>query len=610
MPFYSHFRVGPRHLILAACGLSALSGLGIGAIVNRTISRRTALVCVSVVALAIVAATLVIATHLSDFEFDNGPRLAFAVTVLNWGLWQQLIVAAAVIGAAVAFIIRPRSRVVIALLVSISIFDLVNALPYEVTWTGLEIPWIPEDAALHPSVHAAALERSMEPSHQRLFSIGGAQLDSVVSGVFARVWHIPIAGGYSPMLLASWFALTTVQPNGSGTPAVLASQDSGLDLGAVRYVAVHPDDFRSLTTIERNGLTWASDPLDLVVGPRECGGALSHSMALGIPADIRVSRIAFVIHARCAEDVPQGSPMATAVVSSDGGSAMSMQWRAGNEIADERVADPDVRRRAKHPPARVFEEDGTRATYQTEVDVPMPTQGARIQLSVPPMSGRVVIDRVTAVDASGHSHPLSAPDLLLSVTDRWRPAASFRTSRTTDRGRDENAGNEEPYEVFENARARPVAWLTHDVVPIDPERIGDVIHSSQFADGRPFDGSNVALVEEGALAPQHFSAGDGNVAVQSIGDGNIDVAVDSNGGFLVVSETYYPGWSAQIDGRDVPVYRTDGTLQGTIVPAGTHRVRFVFVSRTFRAGVTALFAGIALVALVLWRTRSPLAQLT
>ena len=606
VPLYSHFRVGARHLILAACALSALAGIGIGGIVNRTISRRAAFAAVAAFAAALVAATVVIATHPGSFEFDNGPRISFAVSVLNWGIWQQLIVAAAVIAAAIAFVVRPQSRVVVAALVAITAIDLVNALPYDLTWAGLEIPWITADVAEHPSVHATALEQVMERGHQRLLSIAGAQVDSLVPGVFARVWHIPIAGGYSPMLMESWFSLTSVQPNGSGNPAVLSQEDAGLDLAAVRYVAVHPGDFRSLENIERNGLTWAADPLDLVIGPRDCGGSNPHSIVVGIPPAVRVARVAFVVHARCAEDLPQGTTMVAATVTPAQGTAMKTEWRAGTEIADERVGDPDVQRHAKHSPARVFEQDGGRETYYTEISLPTASNGAQIELAVPPMRGRVVIDRVTAVDDEGHSHPLSAPDLLLSASNRWRPAASFLTSRDTDRGRDQTDSHEEAYTVYENLRARPLAWIAHDVMPLDADRINEAVHTSHFADGRSFDGTDVALVENGSIAPQHFAGGGGTVKVQSLGDSNIDVAVDSGGGFLVLSEVYYPGWHAEIDGRETAVVRTDGTLQGVVVPAGVHRVRFIFVSRMFRAGVAAVFVGLVLVAAVLWRTRRAL----
>ena len=71
-----------------------------------------------------------------------------------------------------------------------------------------------------------------------------------------------------------------------------------------------------------------------------------------------------------------------------------------------------------------------------------------------------------------------------------------------------------------------------------------------------------------------------------IGDGNIGVRVSSEGGgFLVLSENAYPGWRARVDGREVPIARADVTLQGLVVPAGTHRVEFTMESRSLRAGM-------------------------
>ena len=50
----------------------------------------------------------------------------------------------------------------------------------------------------------------------------------------------------------------------------------------------------------------------------------------------------------------------------------------------------------------------------------------------------------------------------------------------------------------------------------------------------------------------------------------------SQPGVLVLSQTYYPGWRATVDGRDVPVIPVDIALTGIHIPAGTHEVRFSF----------------------------------
>ena len=53
---------------------------------------------------------------------------------------------------------------------------------------------------------------------------------------------------------------------------------------------------------------------------------------------------------------------------------------------------------------------------------------------------------------------------------------------------------------------------------------------------------------------------------------------------LVLSQTYYPGWKATIDGNDVDVFPANIALTGVALPAGSHEVRFVFQPMSFRIG--------------------------
>jgi len=69
---------------------------------------------------------------------------------------------------------------------------------------------------------------------------------------------------------------------------------------------------------------------------------------------------------------------------------------------------------------------------------------------------------------------------------------------------------------------------------------------------------------------------------------------------LVISQIYYPGWEAFVDGSKAKVLRTNYALTGVVVPAGSHEVRLVFAPRSFRIGLgltlfsAAFLAGLAI----------------
>ena len=63
---------------------------------------------------------------------------------------------------------------------------------------------------------------------------------------------------------------------------------------------------------------------------------------------------------------------------------------------------------------------------------------------------------------------------------------------------------------------------------------------------------------------------------------------------LVVSDSYYPGWRAAVDGRPAPLLRTNVLLRGVPVPAGRHQVRLWFDPLSVRLGFA--LSALALVA--------------
>ncbi|MBP8060202.1 MAG: YfhO family protein, partial [Chloroflexi bacterium] len=63
-------------------------------------------------------------------------------------------------------------------------------------------------------------------------------------------------------------------------------------------------------------------------------------------------------------------------------------------------------------------------------------------------------------------------------------------------------------------------------------------------------------------------------------------------GFVVLGDTYYPGWQATIDGEKTPVYRANSIVRAVYVPAGQHTITFTFRPPDFIIG--AFISGLTL----------------
>jgi uncharacterized membrane protein YfhO len=64
---------------------------------------------------------------------------------------------------------------------------------------------------------------------------------------------------------------------------------------------------------------------------------------------------------------------------------------------------------------------------------------------------------------------------------------------------------------------------------------------------------------------------------------------------LVLSDAYYPGWKAKIDGETTEIFPAYYAFRGVLVPAGKHTVEYIYFPLSLKIGLlisaAALFAG-------------------
>jgi hypothetical protein len=128
----------------------------------------------------------------------------------------------------------------------------------------------------------------------------------------------------------------------------------------------------------------------------------------------------------------------------------------------------------------------------------------------------------------------------------------------------------------------PLAWVVREVevIPDAEARL------AQLADPA-FDPRKVAVLEEPLRVPlgDGLATGDtAQVVEREPGRVVLDVKAAADG-LLVLSEVYYPGWRASVDGLPATLLRADHALMAVPVPAGDHRVELRFDPLIVKVGL-------------------------
>jgi uncharacterized membrane protein YfhO len=121
-----------------------------------------------------------------------------------------------------------------------------------------------------------------------------------------------------------------------------------------------------------------------------------------------------------------------------------------------------------------------------------------------------------------------------------------------------------------------------------------------------FDARATAVIEHPIRALGRSSTGPaGSARVVETQPERVEVeATARRAGMLVLSDVYYPGWQATVDGRPAKIERVQYLLRAVLVGRGRHHVTFAYRPATFRVGLLiSLLAllGLAAVALRAFR---------
>ncbi len=145
--------------------------------------------------------------------------------------------------------------------------------------------------------------------------------------------------------------------------------------------------------------------------------------------------------------------------------------------------------------------------------------------------------------------------------------------------------------------ALPRAWSSHEIVRAPSRKAGFEMLRSRLP------GHDFAYMTGPPPAVERCTGEDRVELLAHRGNSARISARMACTGMVVLSDTYYPGWQATVDGAPAPIYEVDGALRGVVVAAGAHTVEMRYRPRSVFLGAAFTLLSLCLACGVGWAAR-------
>jgi 4-amino-4-deoxy-L-arabinose transferase-like glycosyltransferase len=570
VPVYNLFRAPGRNLYEFNFALGILAGFGLTALVQLEANVRRRILAWACAALGVVMlAGVVVYRFFLPKLVKDVPLPLQAGQLTNPDVWVPLVFFTLSVVTLWCFL-RWRTTGAAALLVSVLLLDTLSfGFYYEWRLPDFDVAQVLSDA---PTVKLIK-EREPDLNSFRIISQSsfpfGKNTNLLNYPNVSIVRGLQSVNGYDALRLVRTTELAGNMTLDGWVEDLNAfnAEHQGFNLLNTKYLlteratASGPED-----SITHAGIRFSSEPINL---------RLEAGWRKGINTRVTGTELALVSNLGDAVDMPDGTVVVEVTLFTADGRVIRHELRAGRDTAEWAYDRDDVKPKIQHQRPTVAESwpVGGFAGHRYLARIPFErAEITHIEFKYALNHAVFEITRASLYDAQTQtSTPL---DAVILPAERWR-----------------EIGSSGPVKIYENLKALPRAWFVRRLQMSTTSEVKQAIRTGKFADGTPFDPHEVALFEKELYGKEQldFSApGDpagAEVKIARYEPQRLELETrNAQPGFLVLSEIYYRGWDAFIDGRRVPVERVNYALRGLNVPAGTHRVEFVFRSPSFKQG--------------------------
>ena len=529
LPPFNFFRVPARYLYLVAFAAAFLAAIALDELAKRWDSpprARTGMVLAVAVAIGAafwLAQTQSIAGWLAAWQIL--PGLIGLAIILVWQLARFKLA-------------RP---VLIDLLIGLTIIELVWYAP----------PFLATIDAITPVATVDVVPRSIEalrtePMLWRVLTDESTfpSLPAMRGSLFpntALIYGWQSALGFSSLAFRAHSAFLA-----DLTPTMV-------NLLGVRYLMI-PLEPRPLTKASTPSSGYAIDVLnnETIIPP-------TRSIAIELAS-----------YTEQATDLPDGTVVGELDVRAQDGGVTSFPIRLGIETGDwdyERKSATNSIQPARAPLAHSFpafwRSFGRTFDGQTSLahwSIP-PTEiiGVNVRATQPDI--RLSVENINLIDEQGNARSLA------TLTGKNNFALAFMSDTVA---------------AWENRDMLPRAFMVHWAEIVSDDMAAERLRAANFS------ADHLVLLSEGKpMSDDATTNAQDHVTITRFEPERVELAVQTDrAGYLVLTDSWYPGWNASVDGQSTPIQRADVLFRAVPIAPGAHTVVFEYRPPSFVLGVT------------------------
>jgi hypothetical protein len=150
------------------------------------------------------------------------------------------------------------------------------------------------------------------------------------------------------------------------------------------------------------------------------------------------------------------------------------------------------------------------------------------------------------------------------------------------------------YNIYENGAFLPRVLVVPNAEPAPGATDWDIMRRLANEDFEPRQWVVLEEMPEEGFAPSsRREAGSARIVSYSLGRVVIEADLEADG-FLVLLDTFYPGWKASVDGAPSKIYQADYLFRAVFLREGVHTIEFVYDPLSFKLSLAASSATLAL----------------